>query len=149
MHGRRSQNLDLIPLDPDLEKTLRRTSRAPVEMGDNLRNANQDENMEYQDARAENDEHVKAWNVDFTKSLQELFTPIATSSHSCIMLPPTNATCFELKPHVIQLLPSFYGLENENPYGHVKKFKDMCATFKFQNFFEESVHFRLFFFSSQ
>jgi hypothetical protein len=100
-------------------------------MGGNLRNANQEENMEYQDVRAENDEQVKAWNVDFTTSLRDLFALVATSSHSCIVLPPTNATHFDLKPHVIQLLPSFYGLDHENPYGHVKKFKDMCGTFKF------------------
>jgi hypothetical protein len=63
------------------------------------------------------------------------------------MLPPTNATHFDLKPHVIQLLPSFYGLDHESPYGHVKKFRDICATTKFHNFFEESVHLRLFPFS--
>jgi hypothetical protein len=131
MLGWRSQNLDLIPLDPDLERTLRRTRRAPVEMGDSLRNANQEENIEYQDVRVENDEKVKAWSVDFTTSLQELFTPVATSSHSCIVMPPTNATHFDLKPHVIQLLPSFYGLDHGNPYDHGKKFIDMCATFKF------------------
>jgi hypothetical protein len=85
--------------------------------------------------------------VDFTTSLRELFAPVATNSHSCIVLPPTNATHFDLKPHVIQLLPSFHGLDHENPYGHVKKFKDICATFKFQNFSEESVLLRLFPFS--
>jgi hypothetical protein len=63
------------------------------------------------------------------------------------MLPPTNATHFDLKPHIIQFLPSFHGLELENPYSHVKKFKDMCATFKFQKISEESVHLRLFPFS--
>jgi hypothetical protein len=141
MLGWRSQNLDLIPLDPDLERTLGRTCKAPVEremveMGDVFRNANQPENIkrpefENHDARAGNEEQPRAWNVDFTTSLRELFAPVATSSHSCIVLPPTNATHFDLKPHVIQLLPSFHGLDHENPYGHVKKFKDMCATFKF------------------
>jgi hypothetical protein len=82
--------------------------------------------------------------MDFTTSLRDLFALVATSSHSCILLPPTNATHFDLKPHVIQLLPSFHGLDLENPYSHVKKFTDMCAAFKFQNFFEESVHLRLF-----
>jgi hypothetical protein len=149
MLGRRSKNLVLIPLDPDLERNLRRTCIAHVEMGDDLRNANQEENIEYQDARAERDEQVRAWNVDFTTLLRDLFAPIATSSHSCIVLPLTNSTHFDLKPHVIQLLPSFYVLDHENPSGHVKKFKDMCATFKFQNFSEELVHLRLFHFSLQ
>jgi hypothetical protein len=95
----------------------------------------------------ENREQARAWHMDFTTSLRELFAPVATGSRSCIVLPPTNATHFDLKPHVIQLLPSFHGLDHENPYGHVKKFKDICATFKFQNFFEESVLLRLFPFS--
>ena len=45
------------------------------------------------------------------------------------------------------MLPSFYGLDHENPYSHVKKFKNICATTKFQNFSEEAVHLRLFPFS--
>ena len=87
MLDRRSQNLELIPLDPDLERNLRRTRRAPVkretvEMGDDLSNANQEEHMEYQDARAGNEEQARAWNVDFTTLLRELFALVANSSHS-------------------------------------------------------------------
>jgi hypothetical protein len=110
MLGRRSLNLDLTPLDPDLERNLRRTRRAPiesetVEMGDTFRNENGPEieqpRDENHDVRAENDEQIRTWNVDFTTSLRELFAPVVTSSHSCIVLPPTNATHFDLKPHVI------------------------------------------------
>ena len=156
MHGRRSQNLELIPLDPDLDRTLRRNWRAPAvseirgEMGDRWENIPENAEQpifENEDARAGNEEQASAWHMDFTTSLWDWFAPVATSSHSCIVLPPTNATHFDLKPHVIQLLPSFHGLEHENPYGHVKKFKDICVTFKFQNFSEESVHLRLFPFS--
>ena len=92
-------------------------------------------------------EQIGAYNVDFTTSLQELFAPVATSFHSCIVLPPTSTTHLDLKPHVIQLLPSFYGLDHENSYTHVKKFINICATTKFQNFSKESVHLRLFPFS--
>jgi hypothetical protein len=138
MLGRRSLNLDLISLDPKIERTLRRRRRPPVvresvEMGDNVH-------------AGENERH-RGENVDHTRSLRDLFSPVATNTPSCIELPPTNAIHFDLKPHVIQLLPSFHGLDLENPYSHVKKFKDICATFKFQNFSEESVHLRLFPFS--
>ena len=93
MLGRRSQNLELIPLDPDLERNLRRTRKAlvereTIEIGDDLRNANSEEHMEYQDVRAGNDEQARAWHVDFTTSLWDLFAPVATSSHLCIVLPP-------------------------------------------------------------
>jgi hypothetical protein len=118
-----------------------------VKMGDNQRNENMEEHEEYQDARARNGEQRRAYELDFTTLLRELFAPTAVSSHSCIVLPPTNATHYDLKPHVIQMLPSFYGLEHENPYSHVKKFRSITATTKFQNFFEESINLRLFFLS--
>jgi hypothetical protein len=102
MHGWQSLNLDLTPLNPDLE-----------------RNANMEKHKEYQDARVGNGEQRRAYDVDFTTSLRELFAPVATSSHSCIVLPPTNATHYDLKSHVIQMLPSFYGIDHENPYSHV------------------------------
>jgi hypothetical protein len=118
-----------------------------MEMGDNQMNANDQENEEYQDARAGNGEQRRAYDMDFTMSLRKLFAPVATTSHSCIVLPPTNATHYDLKPHVIQMLPAFYSLDHENPYSHVKKFKNICATTKFQKFSEEAVHLRLFPFS--
>jgi hypothetical protein len=147
MHGWRSLNLELTHLDPNLERNLRRAHRAHVEMEENPRNANLEEHEEYQDVRAGHVEQRRAYGVDFTTSLRELFALATTSSHSCIVLPPTNATHYDLKPHAIQLLPSFYGLDHENPYAHVKKFKNICATTKFQNFSEESIHLKLFPFS--
>ena len=60
MLGQRSLKLELISLDPDLGKTLRRNWRAPVEretveMRDNVaRNVNQLENLEQ--LRGENEQ---------------------------------------------------------------------------------------------
>jgi hypothetical protein len=158
MHGQRSLNLELTPLDPDLERNIRRACRAQTEMGDNQREPRvkqheedqrdeQEENEEFQDARAGNGEHRRMYELDFTTSLHELFAPTAVSTHSCIVLPPTNATHYDLKPHVIQMLPSFYGLDHENPYSHVKNFRSITTTTKFQNFLEESVNLLLFPFS--
>jgi predicted ribosome quality control (RQC) complex YloA/Tae2 family protein len=137
MLGWRSLNLELLPLDPDIEKVFRKERRATTKM---------ENNMAGNPHQPENEQH-RAENVDHNRSLRDLFTQVTIYSSSCIVLPPTNATHFDLKPPVIQLLPSFHGLELENPYNHVKKFKDIYATFKFQNFSEESVHLRLFPFS--
>jgi hypothetical protein len=112
-------NLELTPLDLDLERNIRRARRAHGEMGDNPRNPRVEEHEDdqrnprmkeqedYQDAREGNGEQRRAYDVDFTMSLRELFAPTAVSSHSCIVLPPTNATHYDLKPHVIQMLPYF------------------------------------------
>jgi hypothetical protein len=151
-------NLELTSLDPDLERTLRRARRAQVRMGDNQRDPRveqheenrrneEEEDEENEDARAGNGEHRRMYELDFTTALHELLNPTAVSTHSCIVLPPTNATHYDLKPHVIQMLPSFYGLDHENPYSHVKKFRSITVTTKFQNFSEESVNLRLFPFS--
>jgi hypothetical protein len=82
MHGRRSLNLELIPLDPNLERNIRRARRAHVEMRDNQRNAHMEEHEEYQDARVGNGDQRRAYDVDFITSLRELFAPVVTSSHS-------------------------------------------------------------------
>jgi hypothetical protein len=126
-------------------------------MGDNQRNPrmeeheqnprNEEEHEEYQDARGGNGENRRGYELDFTMSLWELFAPTTVSSHLCIVIPPTNATHYDLKTHMIQMLPCFYGLEHENPYSHVKKFRSITAITKFQNFSEEFVNLRLFPFS--
>jgi hypothetical protein len=147
MHGRRSLNLELTPLDPDLERNIRRARQAQAEMGDNQREPRveqheedrrdeEEENEDFEDARAGNGQHRRMYELDFTTALHELLNPTAVSTHLCIVLPPTNATHYDLKPHVIQMLPSFYGLDHENPYSHVKKFRSITATTKFQNFSE-------------
>jgi len=74
MLGRRSLNLDLTSLDPEIEITLRNS----VEMGDNMK-------------VGENERHREEI-VDHTRSLRDLFAPVATNSLSRIVLPPTNAT---------------------------------------------------------
>ena len=35
-----------------------------------------------------------------------------------------------MKPYLVPLLPTFHGMENENPYNHIRDFKEVCTTFK-------------------
>jgi hypothetical protein len=60
MLGRRSLNLELTPLDSDLERNLRRSLRTDIEMEEHLRNANEEEQEDYQDAKAGNGEQRRA-----------------------------------------------------------------------------------------
>lgn len=85
-------------------------------------------------------------NIVHEKTLLEYFAPISSNAPSCIVFPTTSATHFELKPSIIQLPPSFYGLDKEDPYMHVKDFLEICSTFRFQKFSDESVKLRLIFF---
>ncbi|RVX07104.1 hypothetical protein CK203_030583 [Vitis vinifera] len=43
------------------------------------------------------------------------------SAPSCIV-PPTEQLV--IRPHIVPLLPTFHGMESENPYSHIKEFEE-------------------------
>ena len=88
-----------------------------------------------------------AVNEQLTKSLKEYFTHSTYNSPSCIQLPEIAATSFEIKSSIIQMLPSFNGLDNEDPYNHLGEFLEICTTFKLQNLTDDALKLRLFPFS--
>ena len=59
--------------------------------------------------------------------LRQYLIPEYEPTLSCIVL-PQNATQFNFKPGMIQLLPTFNGMESENPYLFIKDFEDLCTT---------------------
>ena len=60
------------------------------------------------------------------RTLQEYLHPTSTATPSCIMFRP-NAPHIDFKLEMIQYLPTFHRLGNENPYVHVTEF-DISAT---------------------
>ncbi|RVW62108.1 hypothetical protein CK203_064661 [Vitis vinifera] len=53
--------------------------------------------------------------------------PPHMSAPSCIV-PPTEQLV--IRPHIVPLLPTFHGMESENPYSHIKEFEEVCNTFQ-------------------
>ena len=43
-------------------------------------------------------------------------------------MPPAEDMVF--RPYLVPLLPTFHGMENENPYTHIREFEEVCGTFK-------------------
>ncbi|KAF7832389.1 uncharacterized protein G2W53_014722 [Senna tora] len=119
MLGRRSLSFDLKSYDPEIERTLR------------LLRAHKQEEMAGEPLRP----------------LKEYFTPSNYDSPSSTRLPEIGANQFEIKPSIIQMLPSFYGLSSENPYKHIHEFLEVCSTFKLPNVSEDAIRLRLFPFS--
>ncbi|KAH9658022.1 hypothetical protein KPL70_023327 [Citrus sinensis] len=81
------------------------------------------------------------------RPFKDYFSPLANLSTSCIRYPNVAARSFELKPSVLNCLPTFSGLENEDPYNHLNDFHAICQTFKYENFSDDDVKLRLFPFS--
>lgn len=65
---------------------------------------------------------------DDPKTLNEYLHPTHIATPSCIIFPP-NAPHVDFKTGLIQLLSTFHGLENENPYLHIREFEEVVSTF--------------------
>ena len=61
------------------------------------------------------------------RSMRDHIHPPRVSAPSCI-IPPTEDVV--VRPYLVPLLPTFHGMENENPYTHIRDFEEVCITFK-------------------
>ena len=43
-------------------------------------------------------------------------------------MPPVEDMIF--RTYLVPLLPTFHGMQNENPYTHIREFEEVCNTFK-------------------
>ena len=53
--------------------------------------------------------------------------PPRVSVPSCII---PLAEDVAVRPYLVPLLPTFHGMENENPYTHIRDFEEVYTTFK-------------------
>jgi len=60
---------------------------------------------------------------------------------------PPDASHFNFKPEIIQLLPSFHDLGVENPYLHLREFEEVCNTCNDLNCSMNTIRLKLFPFS--
>ena len=61
------------------------------------------------------------------KSMKDHIHPPRVNTPSCIIPPADDVV---MRPYLMPLLPTFHGMENENPYTHIRKFEEVCTTFK-------------------
>ena len=52
--------------------------------------------------------------------------PPRVSALSCIIPPAEDVA---VRPYLVPLFPTFHGMENENPYTHIRDFEEVCITF--------------------
>ena len=61
------------------------------------------------------------------RSMRDHIHPPRVSAPSCIIPPAEDVA---VRPYLVPLLPTFHGMENENPYTHIWDFEEVCTTFK-------------------
>jgi hypothetical protein len=72
--------------------------------------------------------------------------PTRTSAPSCKVF-RLAASHFNFKLDIIQLLPTFHGLDLENPYLHLREFEEVCNTYNDINCSMNTIRLKLFPFS--
>ena len=66
-------------------------------------------------------------NPNAYRSMRDYVHPPRVSAPSCIVPPTVNMI---VKPYILPLLPTFHGMESENPYTHIQDFEEDCNTLK-------------------
>src|ERR1044071_9873159 len=79
------------------------------------------------------------------RTLRERTMPNLTNQPQAVIVPPlAQGVTFELKTGIINLLPKFHGLANEDPIMHLNEFHDICLCSKPSNVTEEQLKMRAF-----
>ena len=61
------------------------------------------------------------------RTMRDHIHPPRVSAPSCII---PSAEDVAVRPYLVPLLPTYHGMENENPYTHIRNFEEVCTTFK-------------------
>ena len=61
------------------------------------------------------------------RSMRDRIHPPRVSAPSFIIPPAKDVA---VRPYLVPLLPTYHGMENENPYTHIRDFEEVCTTFK-------------------
>ncbi|CAN6455451.1 unnamed protein product [Victoria cruziana] len=124
MHGRRSLKQQHILLVPELQKQCRqRKAKAKAEL-----------EAEMGDARPPTaGQQLPQQEVPAPRLLREFFIPSDYDRGSGGVGPLVGPNQYEIKAATINMLPSFHGLANEDPYRHLDLFFNVCAIMKISN----------------
>ena len=66
-------------------------------------------------------------NLTAYRTMRDHIHPPRVSAPSCIIPPAEDVA---VRPYLVPLLPTYHGMENENPYTHIRDFEEVCTTFK-------------------
>ncbi|XP_075515330.1 uncharacterized protein LOC142549969 [Primulina tabacum] len=138
---------NLVPLDLEIESTLRSIRRA---------RRNNDLTLEFEsEAESELDRKPEVEEMageEDNRTLMELQRPAFGGYGSSIVRPTIQANTFELKPGIIQMIQlqvKFGGSPSEDPNAHLENFLSICDTIKCNGVSTDAIRLRLFPFSLQ
>jgi hypothetical protein len=128
MFGHHSLSLPIFPCDLDIERTLRQLR---IEKNSSL--------------RARSLEHMAKEPKPVL--LRDHYVSSTYTPSSCLQLLHITVAQYEIESSIIQMLPSFYGLNNKDPYKYLNEFIEIYSTIRLQNISKYTLRMCLFPFS--
>ncbi|CAN6687658.1 unnamed protein product [Malus baccata var. baccata] len=143
MVSTRSTVQKLIPFDPELEQNLRRRRREQ-----NLQQVHPLQETFLESVFAgdlHNKEKTTFVIPEAGQPLGDSLTAHTTNIPSCITYPTVEeGTAFEIKQHMLNILPTFHGLSSDDPNMHIAEFLMGCKNILVRGFSAKSIKLRLF-----
>ena len=136
----RKQNIDMISVDSELERTLRSLRKTKKAENSTMADERQDQNEVHREA---------ARRPLITDTMEDFWKPIIQDEYSAIRQPAIDANNFELKPALITMVQQhqFTGHPTEDPNEHLGRFVRMADTVKLNEVRPEVIKLHLFPFS--
>ena len=129
-----SRDGELIPTDPEIERTFHRRQREAREIKQQeMANGQNNPIIQVNEEVVVNEGNML---------VGDFMTPQIIQSQSSIVYPPFGQPNFRLSPMSFICFKNghqFYGKADENPHTHVSQFLEMCQHFKYQGISDDSI----------
>ncbi|KAM6543139.1 hypothetical protein CsatB_007586 [Cannabis sativa] len=142
-------NIDLYPIDPEIERTFRERRRAQhraqgeIEMMDDQGNGRRAQG----EMAPNNGQNAVIMADDRDQIIRQYAAPLFNELNPGIVRPEIQAPQFELKPVMFQMLQTvgqFSGIPTEDPHLHLRLFMEVSDSFKLPGVTEDALRLKLF-----
>ncbi|CAL1395648.1 unnamed protein product [Linum trigynum] len=162
----RSNLTPLIPLDEDINRTLRflalekeqaearkrRSEEGGQHVGAEVEGIEREVEVEMaanqpQAANPTPNANAEAEAEEEPRTMGYYMAPRAADIQLPILHPPVAANNFEIKPSIVSMIQQnayFHGLSHESPREHVQRFLELARSLKINNVSEEALQLKLF-----
>ena len=125
MQGLRSKNSVILPLDTEIERTIRQRS------SDNIEEEEEELNIEEEMAeQLVNQPQLGNQPPLVRRPMKQSYIPNNPNQSSCIAYQPKAKGNYYISPLILNALTHFRGTPTEDPNLHIREFSDLC---KFQH----------------
>jgi hypothetical protein len=142
MQGLRSKNPVILPLDTEIERTIKQNPRDIV--------GKEEEELQKEEAMAKqqvNQPPLVNQPPPERRPMKQAFIPDNLNQTSCIAYQPEAEGNYYISPQILNALTHFRGTLTEDPNLHIREFTNLCKFKHVQGLDQEGIRMILFPFS--